>query len=65
MGISNPRPAMRRRERKRTEAALRDHADFMSRFQAQGMTREEASREALRMVRAGIPVDAQEDDRDS
>jgi hypothetical protein len=53
MGIVTPRPAMRARERRNKENLLRLHAEFMRRLEAEGMAREEASRRALLMVKAG------------
>lgn len=57
MGITVPRPALRKAGARRITNNLRDHADHMARLQAQGMTREQASAEAFRLVKAGIPVE--------
>lgn len=52
MGLAVPRPAMRARERRTIEANLRLHAAAMKELQAAGMSRDEASRAALILVRA-------------
>lgn len=57
MGIINPRPALRKAGIRRIKTNLRDHADHMARFQAQGMSRDDASKEAFAMVKAGIPTE--------
>ncbi len=57
MGIINPRPALRRAGIRRIKTNLRDHANHMARFIANGMTREAASAEAFRMVKAGVPTE--------
>ncbi len=54
MGIVNPRPALRKAGIRRIKINLRDHACHMARFQAQGMSRDDASKEAFAMVKAGI-----------
>lgn len=59
MGIIIPRPALRKAGVRRIESNLADHADHMARFMANGMTRESASREAFKMVKAGIKPDPQ------
>lgn len=53
MGLINPRPAMRGRERRTTENKLRLHSEFMGRLEAEGMSHEEASRKAFWMIKAG------------
>lgn len=53
MGIAIPRPAMRGRERRAKEVRLRRHAEFMRRLVALGFDREEASRRAFFMIKAG------------
>ena len=57
MGIINPRPALRKAGARRIKNSLRDHADHMARLQAQGMSRDDASREAFRLVKAGVPTE--------
>jgi len=57
MGIINARPAICKAGTRRITKNLRDHADHMARFQAQGMTRADASKEAHRMVKAGVPTE--------
>ena len=51
MGITNPRPAMRKGERQRTEAALRRHAELTREHEGRGLPREEASRRAFEQVK--------------
>lgn len=46
MGIINPRAAMRTVGRRRLEANLRRHAELMAKYEAAGMSRDEASRKA-------------------
>lgn len=50
MGIINPRPALRSRERKSVEVRLKAHAEFMRQLEAEGWDRKSASAEALRMI---------------
>ncbi len=54
MGIINPRPALRKAGVRRVKNNLAAHACHMARLQAQGMTRDNASREAFRLVKAGV-----------
>lgn len=54
MGIINPRPAMRSSERKAVQKRLEDHAKFMAQFEAEGFSRNEASRRAFLMIKFGI-----------
>lgn len=51
MGIANPRPQMRRGERRRIEQNLERHRDLMLAFQHVGDDRETASRKALEALR--------------
>jgi len=51
MGISHPRPPMRKREARVIEENLRMHATFMALLTSEGWERDAASKEALRMVR--------------
>jgi hypothetical protein len=44
---------MRARERREKESKLRLHAEYMRRLEAEGMSREDASRKAFFMVKAG------------
>ncbi len=46
MGIIKPRPAMRAKERRTVEETLRHHAELMKRFEADGLSRDEASHKA-------------------
>jgi len=48
MGIFNPRPQMRKRERRVIEARLARHAELMREHESAGMSREDASRQAMR-----------------
>lgn len=59
MGIAIPRPQMRSRERRRVEEVLRHHAELMRRLEAEGMTREEASRRAFFLVKSGVKPETQ------
>lgn len=43
MGIVNPRPAMRKREARDTEARLRRHAELMAHYESRGYSRLTAS----------------------
>ncbi len=54
MGIINPRPALRRAGNRQIEKNLRDHACHMAQLMAQGMNRNNASKEAFARVKAGI-----------
>jgi len=54
MGIAIPRPQMRKRERRQIEERLRRHAELTRQFESEGMTREEASRRAFYLVKAGV-----------
>lgn len=56
MGIIKPRPALRKAGARRIKKNLADHADHMARLQANGMSRTDASTEAMRLVKAGIPT---------
>lgn len=53
MGIVNPRPPMRRKEARTIYERMRLHMEFMERLEAEGMSREDASRKAFFMVKAG------------
>jgi len=53
MGIINPRPAIRKAGIRRVEQSLARHAELMARFEAEGLSREEASRKAFIWVKAG------------
>jgi hypothetical protein len=53
MGITIPRPAMRKRERRIVEDRLRLHAEFMRRLEELGFSREDASRRAFQMIKTG------------
>lgn len=57
MGIVNPRPALRRRGRRRIVANLQKHACLMKMFEEQGMSREAASRRAYEIVKGKKHVD--------
>ena len=61
MGIINPRPAMRGRERRAIENRLRLHAEFTRRLEAEGFSRDEASRKAFDMIAGGGKWIAQPD----
>jgi hypothetical protein len=50
MGIAIPRPQMRSRERRNIEARLRRHAELMRELEERGMTRKDASSEAMRKL---------------
>jgi hypothetical protein len=52
MGISHPRPAMRKGERRIVEQRLARHAGIMRQLEAAGIPREEASRKAFEIVKA-------------
>lgn len=54
MGIAVPRPQMRSKERRKTEELLRRHAELTRQFEAEGMSREDASRRAFYLVKAGV-----------
>lgn len=51
MGIVIPRPPMRARERRTIEAQLNYHHDLMTKFIADGMSREDASAKAYEQVK--------------
>jgi hypothetical protein len=53
MANHHPRRAIGAAQRRTIEERLRRHADFMRIFQAQGMSRDDASRKAFQMVKAG------------
>lgn len=50
MGIVNPRPAMRCREERRVRNVLAKHHKLMTALEAEGMTREEASKKAYGII---------------
>jgi hypothetical protein len=50
MGVAVPRPTIRKREAADTESKLRRHAELMAKFQAEGFSRNEASRRALIVI---------------
>jgi hypothetical protein len=50
MGIIIPRPPMRKAERRRVQMHLARHSALMRAYEAQGMTREQASAAALRQM---------------
>src|SRR5215207_7379522 len=50
MGLAIPRPAMRQGEERHTRARLHRHVELTAEFQAQGMSREEASKKAFRII---------------
>jgi hypothetical protein len=55
MGIlGQPRPAMRKGERRIVEQRLARHANIMRQLEAEGMSRENASRKAFEIVRRKI-----------
>ena len=53
MGLGYVKSTRHAARDRRIMQRLSDHADFMSTFQANGMTREEASKAAMRLVEAG------------
>lgn len=53
MGIAIPRPQMRAKERRTVEANLKRHHELTKEYEAQGMTRQDASEKALKEMRAG------------
>lgn len=53
MGIAVPRPTIRRAESRKIRNNLAVHADFMERLIGLGYDREEASRRAFFMLKAG------------
>ncbi len=59
MGLGYVKSTRHAARDRRIMARLADHADHMRRFEAQGMSREDASREAMRMVEAGVLVDSE------
>jgi hypothetical protein len=64
MGLVNPRPAMRKRERAYREAILKRHAELMAQFIGEGMDRDAASRKAFALVKsAALMVAAGHKDR--
>lgn len=50
MGIAIPRPQMRQRERRIIEATMARHSELMTKFEADGMSRQEASAKAYEQV---------------
>jgi hypothetical protein len=53
MANHHPIRAIGAAQRRAIEMRLRRHAEFMRQLEAKGMSREEASRKALQLVKAG------------
>ena len=64
MGLGYQKSQRHKATDRKVVQRLRDHADFMARFQAQGMSRDDASKEAALMVKAGVKPDPKQNEND-
>jgi hypothetical protein len=53
MGIVVPRPQMRGKEARTIEANIRRHIDLTQKYQAEGMSKEAASRKSYEEIKSG------------
>jgi hypothetical protein len=50
MGLAIPRPAMRKGEERQVRARLTRHVELTAQFQAEGLSRDEASKKAFQII---------------
>jgi hypothetical protein len=50
MGLAIPRPAMRKGEERKVRARLQRHVELTAQFQAEGLSRDEASKKAFQII---------------